>query len=207
MDDIRLEGDEYVIAEEDGERFYVPNEKTTMATYRHHLTLTNKRIIQKKVKVKLIGYGDPEFTEWRLAEVKVVDGRVQARIDTQRSYPLLLLYMKDGSTVRFTMPNKKKASLWSTEIVRVLGGDSLNGQQMDGLVETTNAASAVPYAEDVAKTVAGTVDVFRSAFRRSKRELAPTIAIHCPNCGAGMKIKRGQTMYCQYCGSPVSAPE
>ncbi len=204
---IRLASDEYVVLSADGA--HVKYEPEFMRNYKNELTLTNKRIIWSKEQIKVFGKGDVSSVDLPLSSIKVVDGLVQAREEKVDSIKYLVLYLKDGSTVTYDFyPNYKLIKDWVREITRLLGGDiQVPNESRGSLIETTNAVSAIPYAEDVAKAVVGTVDVFKSAFRRSKIETAPVVAVHCPRCGAAAKVRKGQTMYCQYCGSPLNAPE
>lgn len=208
-DELRLASDEYVIAKYDESlRFDVPD-YITDEDWTNDLTLTNKRIVIHTSKARMFKPTIHRYDEIPLSAIKVIDNRVQALTEKTRrnGYLALVLYLTDGSTATFQFQELmgKTPKLWASEIARVLVGSAAKAKDAE-LFETTNAASAIPYAEDVAKAVSGTVDVFRSAFRRSRQETAPVIEIYCSGCGAKTTIKRGETKYCQYCGNAIVAP-
>lgn len=208
-DEYRLAQDEYVISKNDSPvRIDVPS-YITDESIAHDLVLTNKRIIIHTSKAKLFKPTIHGYFDIPLTSVKVVDNRVQAKAERNKrsGYVELLIYLTEGGTATFAFDEimGKTAKTWASLIANVLLGDSSLGIG-SGLQETTNSLSAIPYAEDVAKTVSGTIDVFKSAFRRSRQETAPEIVIFCESCGAKTTIRQGQTKYCKFCGSPIVAP-
>lgn len=204
-----LASDEYVIGKYDEALKIAVPATVTQEQRAEDVTLTNKRIIIHTEIMKLFKPTVHNYYEIPLSSIKVVDRRVQAFAEKNRrsSYYELRVYLVDGGIATFSFDEflGKTAKLWASEISRVLGG-AVTQVKDAGLFETTNAASALPYAEDVAKAVAGTVDIFKSAFRRSRLETSPVREIFCQNCGAKTTIREGETKYCQFCGSPIVAP-
>lgn len=157
----------------------------------YELMLTNKAIVLSKKgfsgKVK-------EFEVFPTRMIKVIDGQVQAHMSTVNTYvPTLDVYFVN-SQASFVFQKKSEVVKWVDAINQLLTGRS------SYVADTTNAAMAIPGAEAIAATVAGTVDVFKNAFGRSKKERARMVSTRCPSCSGSVQGRQGETVACPYCG-------
>jgi ribosomal protein S27E len=187
-----LEADEYVIL-------------TSVSVYKNEggmftglptgeLMLTNKAIVFSRKgltgKVK-------DYERFPLSTVKVFEDRAQARLGVSSSNaPTLDVYFTNGQA-SFVFRSKSEVIKWVNEINMLLTGNNAIS------ADTANSVLAIPGAEAIASAVAGTIDVFKNAFDRSRRESAEPVSVKCPSCSGVVHGRRGDSVPCPYCGSYI----
>lgn len=163
------------------------------------LMLTNRNIVysRKGITGKVKGYD-----VYPLANIRLVDGRPQVRLDSSEFMEEKLeVSFKDGlvSFVFGSLDNKKEIREWIGEIFRLVTGEEASEEALGkGKVEEFFDE------ENLADSVGRIFGSFQNALDRKRREAAGDVSMRCPSCNASVKGRPGDTVECPFCGSYIT---
>ena len=164
----------------------------TLSALKDELILTNKAVIY--VKRGLLGNAK-NITRFPLNEIKVYNDQAQAMCSrAQNGYPRLEIYFTD-SKQNFLFYKKSDVIKWVDKINELVTGKKTTTSE-------TNARMALPGSEFIAKTLKGTLDVYKDTFGFTKK--IQQRSCKCPGCGSSLTGSKGETTQCPYCGTYVS---
>ena len=162
------------------------------------LVLTNFRIIYAWQTVKIFSRNIDHQDVFPLAEIKIVNGQVQARYHWEKGRPpQLRLYFINGEVTFDFFSGKELSS--KREVLEWMDAISmqLTGQPS---LQAASVRTTLPGVEMVANVIKGTVDIFKESVLGMSN--APTIEMvskKCIGCMAPISGRRGQTVRCEYC--------
>lgn len=192
-----FEADEYVVLK--AQEVRLDGGKGFSVSRGSELMLTNRNIVlpRKGLTGKVKGYD-----VYPLANIRLVDGKPQCRLDTSDFMDVKLeVALKDG-LVTFVfggLDGKKEIRAWINAIYQLLVGsdapeEALGKGKFDSLMDE----------ENIADTFGRVFGSFENAFQRKRAEAASDVAGRCPSCNASLKGRPGETIACPYCGTYVT---
>lgn len=165
------------------------------------LMLTNRNVVfpRKGLTGKVKGYN-----VYPLADIRILDGKPQVRLDTSDFMDVKLEIMLKGEVVTFTfdgIEGKQEIREWINAIYQLTVGH-------DAPKEALGKSKIGEFLdqENIADTFGRVFGSFENARKRKKAEAAEAVAARCPSCDASVKGKPGETVTCPYCGSYVTIP-
>ena len=189
--------DEYVVLK----AAEVYHEKgSSFASHKYsEMILTNQNIIipKKGLTGKVKGY-----EVFPLADIRIVDGVPQCRLDTSDFMDVKLEVSFKSSLESFVfwgMEPKDEVRSWINAISNILVGTDAPDDKLKA-----KGAGALEDGDKIADAFGRVLGSFENAFEKKRAQAAPVIVYRCPSCNASVKGRVGETVTCPFCGSHIT---